>query len=750
MSLVSVRSPSLWKALTVFTCALGCGDAKDATAQPGASRSAGAVSAAASAGAGAAIQAVVQAAAPATPRVDDHIVFDLVDNRPLAHSLSGGHLVVLTGTPGFAKYLRFAKPKVSWTLAKEKDGQRVAIADGYANFDLPVTPAQVADATALHLRVFVAEKRKVAIKIGEKDAGSVELSATGWQTLTIPLAPGAVKAGENRFQMISGKAGTLTVAFMQLGGSPPGDKPPALYDSASQSLALGKGEGAAWYLQVPEKGGLAADVTGAGCTLAARFEPSDGAAIEGTLTGTGSVVDLSAAAGKIGRLTLTSDGCDRATFKGGLVLPGAAPVVKRDGKPKNVILVIQDSLRADRVKPFWPKARPDVPNWEILAKTGTIFRNTYVQGNESRASHAAIWSGLYAVNHKMIVDGAKLDAARWETLGEVMKKAGFATHGESANGYIIAKWGFGEGWDSYQNHIHDGGGVRGDQVQELGLKVAEKLNTKGKPWFLYLGLIDTHVSWRAKEPWIKQYSPKYEGKYKTQASGVDVEAMAAGKLKITDADKEHIRAIYDSNVSYQDKLLGDMFAKLKAWGVDQDTLVVVTADHGDEQWEDGRVGHGASLRETLIRVPLAIYYPKLFPAGTVFEGADTVDILPTLLDALGQPIPADVQGESLLPIAQGVGRGYPRPSISSQYEFAHAMRLADWKVRVGGSGIPLLFHVEADPMEKTDLADKRPTERRFLTDVFSMFMVNQRNWKKTKWGVPSNLKPAFAAELENK
>ena len=145
---------------------------------------------------------------------------------------------------------------------------------------------------------------------------------------------------------------------------------------------------------------------------------------------------------------------------------------------------------------------------------------------------------------------------------------------------------------------------------------------------------------------------------------------------------------------------------------------------------------------------LAISYPKLFPAGTVFEGADTVDILPTILDAIGQPIPEDAQGESLIPIAQGVGRGYPRPSIGSQYEFAHAMRLADWKVRVGGSGIPLLFHVEEDPLEKTDLADKRPVERRFLTDVFSTFLVNQRNWKKTKWGVPSNLKPGFTADLE--
>ena len=724
--------------LSLLLAALGCGEPTDATAQPG--PKAGAPSAATSAGA-----ASAPAAAPAAPKAADHLVFNFVDNRPLAHVSRDGHLVVLTGTAGFDKYLRFAKPNVSWSLYKSQDGQPAAIADGYANFDLPVSQAQVADATVLHVRAFGTSKRKVVLKINDKEAGSGE-SASGWQTLSFPLAPGSIKAGENRFQMISAKAGTLVVAYMQLGGPAPTDEAPKIVDPATKHLALAKGQALTWYVQVPEKGSVDAEVEGAGCSLAARFEPSEGAAVEGTLDGAGASVDLSTAAGKIGRLTLTAGGCDRTTFTGGLAQPGAAPTVSKDARPKNVILMIQDSLRADRVKPFWPPARPDVPNWEKLATEGTIFRNTYVQGNESRASHASIWSSQYAGNHKMIVDGAHLDA-KWVTIGEAMKAAGFRTHGESANGYIIAKWGFGDGWDSYQNHIHQGGGVHGNQVLDLGLKAIEP--KKDSPYFLYLGLIDTHVSWRGKEPWISKYSPTYKGKYKKEASGQDVEAMAAGTIKPTPEDKDHIRALYDSNVSYQDKLIGDLFERLKAWGQLDDTMVVITADHGDEQWEDGRVGHGASTRETLIRVPLAIRYPKLFPAGTVLEGVDTIDILPTLLDAVGKDAPADAQGESLLPLAQGVGRGYPRPSINSQYEFAHAMRLADWKVRVGGGGVPELYHVEKDPLEKTDLTASRPIERRFLTDALSTFLVHQKKWKKSRWGVASNLKAAFAEDVES-
>jgi arylsulfatase A-like enzyme len=176
-------------------------------------------------------------------------------------------------------------------------------------------------------------------------------------------------------------------------------------------------------------------------------------------------------------------------------------------------------------------------------------------------------------------------------------------------------------------------------------------------------------------------------------------------------------------------------------------MIVITADHGDEQWESGRVGHGGSLAESLVRVPLAIYYPPLFPAGTVDEGVDTIDILPTLLDAVGLGAPEDAQGESLIPLAQGVGRGYPRPSIASQYENWHAMRLAGWKIKAGGDKM-FLYDVANDPYEKTDLQDKRPIERRFVTDAFATFLVHQSKWKKTRWGVASNHSPQFAADLE--
>lgn len=677
-------------------------------------------------------------------RGPEHSVFNLVDNRLLAHVQRAGGVIALPGSAGFAKYLHFGKPKKGWKHNQKVDGRAAGIPDAYAHVDVPLSADQAQATTQLWIRLKGTARTRLEVKLNEKTVGGLDLT-DGWQTLPFTLPAGAAKAGENRIQIISGRNGVQAVEWIQLGGAAAGDDPPSSYDKAAKALVLPRGGGLAWYIQVPEKGLVVGDVN-AGCKLDVKVTPASGAPVTGTLEGAGAGVELGAAGGKIARLELANTSCDRATLaSAALAVPGQAPTVRKDKRPKYIVFWIMDSLRADRVKPFWPSARPDVPNFEELARVGAVFRNTYVQGNESRASHASLWSGVYPVNHQMIRDGRKLDP-KWVTIGEAMKSAGFYTSGVSANGYIIGRWGFGDGWDAYRNHIHDGGGVRGEDVWKFGALSLEKRTDK--PFFLYLGSIDTHVSWRAKEPWISKYSPGYAGRFKKEASGLDVEKIAKGTLKITDADKRHIIAIYDSNVSYQDDLIGKLRTQLEAWGIAGDTMLVITADHGDEQWESGRVGHGGSLAESLIRVPLIIYYPPLFPAGTILEGADTIDILPTLLDAMGMQAPVEAQGESLIPLAQGVGRGYPRPSFASQYEDWHAMRLANWKIKAGGTSVKL-YDVETDPYEQKDLASERPIERRFVTDAMSTFLVHQLQWKKSRWGVASNHLPQLAADLEN-
>jgi arylsulfatase A-like enzyme len=319
--------------------------------------------------------------------------------------------------------------------------------------------------------------------------------------------------------------------------------------------------------------------------------------------------------------------------------------------------------------------------------------------------------------------------------------------GVSANGYITPKRGFGDKWDKFRNHIHEGGGLEAKDVLGKGI---ESVTAPTSPWFLYLGTIDTHVSWRAKEPWFSKYDPEpYSGRFKVEASGVDMGKVAAGGLKITDRDKKRIIAIYDSNVSYQDQQLGVLLGKLKEWGVADDTMLFVIADHGDEQFEDGRVGHGGSILETLVHVPFFIHYPPMVPAGKIPEGAEVVDIVPTMADALGVKPDENWQGESLLPLVNGVGRGYPRMTLATKYENAHAGRMGQWKAYYAGGGRGALYDVVKEPVDlaSKDIAKDNPIAMRMVSDALWLLRTYNPEWKKSRWGNPANVTAAFAADM---
>jgi arylsulfatase A-like enzyme len=675
----------------------------------------------------------VPAPVPAADRGDEIRLYDFVDNRLLAHQLVGGGLVVSPGSGGFAKYEHFARPKVSWKQDR-KDGKKVGIADKYASLDVPLTASQASG--NLTMRLFADSPRGLEIKSGGK-IGKVELQA-GWQTVSLPMT---AAAGETRFQIVSTKDGP-TVEWLQFGGTPPADDVVApLYDASAKALALPEGGGAAYYTYVPQKGRVVAAVRGAGCKLEVAATAEGKKPVTGAISGNGAV-DLAPLAGQIVRIELIARGCAKALVSdAGIAVPGKVPAVKKAARPKYVVFWIMDSLRADRVRPFNPRARPETPVWASLVKKGAVFMRNYVQGNESQASHASMWTSTYVGTHRYIPSGNKGIPASFVTIDEVMKGAGFMTSGVSANGFITKKNGFAGKFDLYRNHIHDGGGVRGEDVLKAALASVE--GKQARPWFLYIGTIDTHVSWRAKEPWISKYDPGYKGRFEKEILGKDVD----NGIKLTEREKEHVRAIYDSNVSYQDKLLGDLLAKLEAWGIADQTMIVVTADHGDEQWENGRVGHGASLVEWLEHVPMAIIYPPLIPAGEIQEGSESIDILPTIIDAIGGTLPAGMQGRSLVPLTQGIGKGYLAPSIASKYELEWVMRLGDWKLRTAG-GNTELYDLASDYYEKKDLADSRAIERRYLTDALSTFLVNQKDWRKSTDGLANNMTAAGAAKFD--
>ncbi|MBT8491528.1 MAG: sulfatase, partial [Deltaproteobacteria bacterium] len=620
----------------------------------------------------------------AKSRGPEHPVYSLYDNRLSAHLHNSGGLIVNAGSAGFVKYMRFGRSKLNWKIRQKRDDLPVAAMSGKTGrLIVPLSGQQISGQPGLRFRVYSPVAQRLGLRLNgkRKNEVSIEIPEAGWSTVSVPAPEGTLKAGENELLIFASKK-PLELHWMQVNGAAPADRLPDFFGEGG-TLELAQSAGLTYYVVAPTDGSLVGDIEEPGCKLKVLAQDDAGKKVPGFLEGKGSAVDLKELAGKPIRLDLTGVGCPKIKVKNAaLVVPGEAPKVERKAKPKHVIFLVMDSLRADRIKAFNPKARPEVPVFDELAIKASFFTQAYVQGNESKSSHAAMWTSLYPVVHRMIPGGnAGSIKTSWYTIDELMKDQGTYNLGVSANGYVIPRRGFGTKWDAYRNHIHDGGGL---SAQKLRTKFFEMVEPKHKePWFGYMGWIDTHVSWRGKQPWLGKYmDPGYKGRFKNVASGKDIGAAATGKLKVSNADIEQIRALYDSNVSYQDQKLGELMAKLQEWGIADDTMLIITSYHGDELFEDGRVGHGAALRESLVWVPLIIHYPKLFPAKSIPEGADVVDIVPTLADVFGAEMNDDWQGESLLPLAQGVGAGYPRMSFASKYEDAHVARIGSWKIRV--------------------------------------------------------------------
>jgi arylsulfatase A-like enzyme len=674
-------------------------------------------------------------------------VYSLVDNRLSAHLTRGGGLVLPGGSAGFAKYVRIGNQiaegtRRSWELRKTDGTLKVAKMTGrQATVFVPLTKDQ-------------AQRGMVRVRIHSKSDGGLSAVINGnekkplkgklvkgWSTVELEAA-GHLVEGENSIE-IAAKDGAL-VAWIQVGARQAVGDDGALgfYDAATRSLTIPQDGAMSWFVTVPDKARVTGDLGDAACHVNVTAHGEDGTSVTGKLSGLGSAVDLASLSGKAVRLDLETGGCERAAISNAaLVVPGEAPKVKRGPAPQYVIFWIMDSLRADRVKLFNKNARPDIPVLEKLAESASVFLEHYVQGTESQVSHASMWTSFYLAKHKAPRFENKLQD-KWTTIDEVAKKAGMYTAGASANGYIRPERGYGTTWGRFHNHIIGGGGLKAADVIKMGLSFVEK--RKDKPWFLYLGSIDTHVMWRAKSPWIEKYSShkgRFEKEFGDEPNGFP--------LDVTEKEREHVRALYDSNVSYQDDQLGKLIEKLKGWGIWEQTMLVITADHGDELWEDGKtIGHGGLPRQTVVHVPMIIHYPPLFPAAKVHSGTEGIDIVPTLADALGVAPDGDWQGASLLPLATG-GAGYPQLAMASHFENLHAGRIGNWKLRLHGTGNPVLFHLAKDPGEKQNLwgTASAAIGARLLLDP--MWMLRQWNaeWKKSQWGNAASVSSTFAADL---
>ncbi len=386
----------------------------------------------------------------------------------------------------------------------------------------------------------------------------------------------------------------------------------------------------------------------------------------------------------------------------------------------NIILISIDTQRADRFGTYGYN-RPTTPNIDAFAKDGIVFENAISTAPYTLPSHMSIFTSLYPSEHGVTHWTYKLDNSK-TIYSEIIKEAGYRTAAFTAGSYVSGQFGFYRGFDSYYDSPYTLGENELSTTYEKAQKWLE--DNHKYPFSMFFHTFEVHP------PFFREDFVPDSLKDKKELSLND------NKIKWN--------AIYDSHVLYMDKYIGKLIGDLKRLGVYNNTIIVLTSDHGEELFDrtDELAGHGHTLYRDQIHVPLIVIYPNNIPADKrVSNIVSTIDIAPTILEYAGISIPHEFQGKSLQPLISGdknneksfaysecTNKGPERKSVV--YDKYHYINIPD-KRRAPGQGpisrlYPLrqreLFIFNEKPLEKTEISKGNKDSVKFLQTLIDDFI----------------------------
>ena len=402
----------------------------------------------------------------------------------------------------------------------------------------------------------------------------------------------------------------------------------------------------------------------------------------------------------------------------GLLVVGCGK--RRDLSPPDIILITIDTLRWDHLScAGYP--RPTSPFLDRLAERGYIFDACYSTSSWTVPAMASLFTGLYPRSHGVkhgVVQDQKIVrqetlASSFVTLAEALKRAGYHTFGISTNGHVTRATGMAQGFDEFTELWF----LDAPSAHAAALKLKSKLKDS-RPYFFWIYYFDPHAPYRARSPWIKNYASDIE--LVQSWEGITMKKLRRRKSEIISqpAVLSAFVDLYDSEINYTDfflqKLWKDVLESPRA-------LVVVTSDHGEAFLEHDLIGHGKSLFEEVVRVPLIVIPPEeRGKEKRISAPVSIIDIYPTILDWTGVDLPPGLEGQSLLPYLRG--RNPPRGPVYCELQRGRrmeAVRSGDWKLirKIKKKKRPLLFNLRDDPGEKENLFQRDPDRTRSLNEL---------------------------------
>ena len=417
----------------------------------------------------------------------------------------------------------------------------------------------------------------------------------------------------------------------------------------------------------------------------------------------------------------------------------APPVSARAGNPLNVLLLTIDTLRADHLGVYGYR-RPTSPHIDAFARRAVVFDQAYTYWPKTRGSFVMMFTGLvpsrngYSKQHPLVLDFNT-------TLAEALHAAGYATVAVVDNPNVAAQYGYDQGFERYRETwteaALDTEVKRSQAITDDGVAFLAAA-PRDRPFFLWLHWVDPHAPYSPPPPFDTRF--------------LDAEAERGPRLASVDGFHSGVRrewavpgrdrlgfyvAQYDGEIASVDARVGRVLAALDAAGLRERTLVVLTSDHGESLGEhDYYFDHGENLFDPGLRIPLLVALPGGVEGGRSASLASTLDLLPTVLDAVKLKFPPELAGRSLLPLlAGGEGGAAPRLYAQNERHLAAAFDARHKVVATPGAGGPTfaLFDREGDPGETRDAGRAQPEALRAGRRDLELFLERaEREWGKTR------------------
>lgn len=375
----------------------------------------------------------------------------------------------------------------------------------------------------------------------------------------------------------------------------------------------------------------------------------------------------------------------------------------------NIILVVVDCLRADHLS-CCGYSRETSPNIDDLAGEGILFKNAYSNSPWTKPSVASIFTSLHANKHNTINIKNTLPGEAL-TIAEVLKNSGYHTcFINGGNPHLTGRFNFDQGFDTY---------ISQSRADRLTNKFLAYMKTRKKQkFFTYLHYMDLHLPYNDN---------RFNGLFSNTVAAsffkpgkilMDNVRLLTERKCLSAQEKNDLEALYDGQIKFIDTALKDITAALKKENMFENTLIIITADHGEEFWEHNNYEHGHTVYNEVIHVPLIIAGGK-FKNTVINNPVSLVDLFPTILAAAHIPVENDtIHGKNLLKVQ-------PKPVFSMGTLFGtEKYCLVKGKMKlVFNSGTrrgkkPLpgyrsndkfeLYNLESDPMEKHNLKNDLP------------------------------------------